>query len=156
MPVPDFLKRLREHVGHDLLPLVGVTAVVLDDDGRVLLHQRSDDRRWATPGGILEPGEQPAPAVVREVWEETGVRVRVERLATVVTQEPHTYPNGDRVQFLDLAFRCRPVGGEPRADGDESLEVAWFAPGEMPVMADRVLERIRWARRAEGEPYFLR
>ena len=71
MPVPDFLKLLREHVGHDLLPLVGVTAVVLDQE-KVLLHRRSDDGRWATPGGILEPGEQPAPAVVREVWEETG------------------------------------------------------------------------------------
>lgn len=156
MPVPDFLKRLREHVGHDLLPLVGVTAVVLDDHGRVLLHRRSDDGRWATPGGILEPGEQPAPAVVRETWEETGVEVRVERLATVITQEPHTYPNGDRVQFLDLAFRCRPIGGAPRADGDESLEVAWFAPAEMPVMAERILERIRWAREPEGEPYFSR
>lgn len=156
MPVPDFLKRLREHVGHDLLPLVGVTAVVLDDHGRVLLHRRSDDGRWATPGGILEPGEQPAPAVVRETLEETGVEVRVERLATVITQEPHTYPNGDRVQFLDLAFRCRPTGGVPRADGDESLEVAWFAPAEMPVMAERILERIRWAREPEGEPYFSR
>ena len=156
MPVPDFLKRLREHVGHGLLPLVGVTAVVLDDDGRVLLHRRSDDGRWATPGGILEPGEQPAPAVVRETWEETGVEVRVERLATVVTQEPHTYPNGDQVQFLDLAFRCRPVGGTLRADGDESLEVAWFAPADMPVMAERILERIHWAREPEGEPYFSR
>ncbi|MFB8764634.1 NUDIX domain-containing protein [Nocardiopsis alba] len=152
--VPDFLLRLREHVGHGLLPLVGVTAVVLDDDGAVLLHRRSDDGRWATPGGILEPGEQPARAVVREVREETGVEVRVERLATVIAQEPYTYPNGDRVQFLDLAFRCRPIGGEPRVDGDESLEVAWFAPEEMPRMAERILERIRHAREPEGAPYF--
>ncbi|WP_431868464.1 NUDIX hydrolase [Nocardiopsis eucommiae] len=156
MPVPDFVTQMREHVGHSLLPLVGVTGVVLDDDGRVLLHQRSDDGRWATPGGILEPGEQPAQAVVREVWEETGVRVEVDRLVSVVAQEPHTYPNGDRVQFLDLAFRCRPVGGEPRIDGDESLDVDWFTESETPPMAERVLERIRWARRDEGEPYYVR
>ncbi len=155
MPVPDFLKRLREHVGHDLLPLVGVTAVVLDQD-RVLLHRRSDDGRWATPGGILEPGEQPARAVVREVWEETGVHIEVERLVTVITQEPHTYPNGDRVQFLDLAFRCRPIGGEARADNDESLEVGWFTEEELPPMADRILERIHKARHLEGTPHYLR
>ncbi|WP_067600174.1 NUDIX hydrolase [Nocardiopsis listeri] len=155
MPVPDFLKRLREHVGHDLLPLVGVTAVVLDQE-KVLLHRRSDDGRWATPGGILEPGEQPAPAVVREVWEETGVHIEVERLVTVITQEPHTYPNGDQVQFLDLAFRCRPIGGEARADNDESLEVGWFAQEELPPMADRILERIHNARHPEGTPYYLR
>ncbi|MBR8744561.1 NUDIX domain-containing protein [Nocardiopsis sp. MG754419] len=154
MPVPEFVTRLRAHVGRELLPLVGVTAVVLDGD-RVLLHRRSDDGRWATPGGILEPGEQPAQAVVREVREETGVLIRVERLATVVTQEPHTYPNGDQVQFLDLAFRCVPVGGRPRADGDESLEVAWFGPEELPPMADRILERIREARNTSGEPYYL-
>lgn len=156
MPVPDFLRKLRQHVGHDLLPLVGVTAVVLDDDGRVLLHRRSDDGRWATPGGILEPGEQPAQAVVREVREETGVKIAVERLVTVIGQEPHTYPNGDQAQFLDLAFRCRPVGGELRIDGDESLDVAWFAPDEMPWMADRILERIRWAREPEGQPHYER
>src|SRR5699024_4291022 len=84
MPVPDFLLALRKHVGHDLLPLVGVTAVVVGDDGAILLHRRSDDGRWCTPGGILEPGEQPANAVVREVREETGVEVVVERLASVV------------------------------------------------------------------------
>lgn len=156
MPVPEFLAKLREHVGHDLLPLVGVTAVVLDGDGRVLLHQRSDDGRWATPGGILEPGEQPAQAVVREVREETGVEIEVERLATVVSQEPYTYPNGDQVQFLDLAFRCRPVGGRIRIDDDESLDVAWFAPDELPRMAERILERIRWAREPEGGPYYER
>ncbi|PWV45742.1 NUDIX domain-containing protein [Nocardiopsis sp. L17-MgMaSL7] len=156
MPVPDFVTQLREHVGHSLLPLVGVTGVVLDDEGRVLLHQRSDDGRWATPGGILEPGEQPAQAVVREVWEETGVRVEVDRLVTVIGQEPHTYPNGDRVQFLDLAFRCRPVGGRPRVDGDESLDVDWFAESEMPPMAERILERVRWARGDDGEPYYER
>ncbi|GAB3712166.1 NUDIX hydrolase [Nocardiopsis oceani] len=154
MPVPDFLKKLRAHVGHDLLPLVGVTAVVLDPEGRVLLHRRSDDGRWATPGGILEPGEQPAQAVVREVWEETGVEVAVERLASVVAEDPYTYPNGDQVQILDLAFRCRPVGGEIRIDGDESLDAGWFGPDGMPEMVERIHERIRHASRPEGEPHY--
>ncbi len=156
MPVPDFLLKLRQHVGHDLLSLVGVSAIVLDDDGRVLLHRRSDDGRWGTPGGILEPGEQPAQAVVREVREETGVEVEVERLTSVVGHDPYAYPNGDQVQILDIAFRCRPVGGELRVDEDESLEVAWFALEDVPRMAERIHERISLAQEPEGPPHFER
>ncbi|MFC4565665.1 NUDIX domain-containing protein [Nocardiopsis mangrovi] len=145
MATPDFVLRLREHVGHGPLWLTGVTAVVIADSGEILLHRRADDGRWATPGGILEPGEQPAEALVREVWEETGVKVVPERVASVFTEEPFTYPNGDQVQFLDIAFRCRPVGGAPRPDAEESLEVRWFPPGELPPMDERVLRRIRLA-----------
>ncbi|GAA3728460.1 8-oxo-dGTP pyrophosphatase MutT (NUDIX family) [Spinactinospora alkalitolerans] len=153
MPTPDFILETRKHIGHALMFLTGVTAVVVDPGGRILLHRRADDGHWATPGGILEPGEQPAAALVREVFEETGVRVVPERVASVVTEPPFTYPNGDRVQFMDIAFRCRPVGGEPRADGDESLDVAWFDPGGLPEMNDRILRRIRHAGE-EGPAHF--
>ncbi|WP_047871784.1 NUDIX domain-containing protein [Nocardiopsis sp. RV163] len=155
MPVPDFLLALRSHVGHGLLPLVGVTAVVVNDEGEVLLHRRADDGRWATPGGILEPEEEPARAVVREVREETGVEVEVERLTSVLAQEPFTYPNGDRVQILDLAFRCRPVGGAPDASGDESLDVRWFPPGALPDMSQRILDRIGHARQDRAGPFYV-
>jgi 8-oxo-dGTP pyrophosphatase MutT (NUDIX family) len=155
MPVPDFILELRRHVGHDLLPLVGVTGVLFDDDGRVLLHQRADDGRWCAPGGILEPGEQPAQTVVREVWEETGVKAEVERLVSVVAAKPFTYPNGDRVQMLDLTFRCRAVGGSPGAVGDESLDAGWFAPDALPEMPERILERVRHARENRIEPYLV-
>lgn len=155
MPVPDFLLALRSHVGHGLLPLVGVTAVVVSEEGDVLLHRRADDGRWCTPGGILEPEEEPARAVVREVREETGLEVEVERLSSVVAQEPHTYPNGDRVQFLDLAFRCRPVGGAPDATGDETLDVGWFAPDALPDMPRRIIERIGYAREDRTGPFYV-
>ncbi|WP_116245710.1 NUDIX domain-containing protein [Nocardiopsis sp. FIRDI 009] len=153
MPVPDFILELRRHVGHGLLPLTGVTAVVLAD-GHVLLHQRSEDGRWCTPGGILEPGEQPAATAVREAWEETGLIVEVERMTSVVAQEPYTYPNGDVVQMLDIAFRCRHVGGAPDASGDESMDVRWFPLDDLPEMPPRILDRIAWAREDRAEPYF--
>jgi 8-oxo-dGTP diphosphatase len=154
MPTPDFVLRMREHVGHDLLWLTGVTAVVIAEDGGILLHRRADDGHWATPGGILEPGEQPAAALVREVHEETGVHVVPERIASVVTEPPFTYPNGDRVQFVDITFRCRPVGGAPRAVADESLEVAWFAPDRLPAMNARVNRRIAHARARDGATWY--
>ncbi|MFE7428910.1 NUDIX domain-containing protein, partial [Streptomyces sp. NPDC057545] len=80
MGTPDFIRRIRATAGHQLLLLPGVTAVVLDDEGRVLLGRRSDTGRWALIGGICEPGEQPAATAEREVYEETAVHCVAERV----------------------------------------------------------------------------
>ncbi|WP_435971423.1 NUDIX hydrolase [Streptomyces sp. Qhu_M48] len=135
MATPDFIRSLRETAGHQLLFLPGVSAVVFDDRGRVLLGRRSDNGRWAVIGGILEPGEQPADGAVREVYEETAVHVEVERIVLVETlRKPVVYPNGDRCQFMDVSFRCRAVGGEARVNDDESTEVGWFDVDDLPEM----------------------
>ena len=122
MPIPDFVLALRSHVGHELLWMPGVSAVVVHEDGRLLLGRRADNGLWAVVSGILEPGEQPALAAVREVLEETGIDAVVEGLAAV-SSNPETvrYENGDRAQYLDLTFLCRAVGtGDPRVADDES------------------------------------
>jgi 8-oxo-dGTP pyrophosphatase MutT (NUDIX family)/GNAT superfamily N-acetyltransferase len=133
MPIPEYVAGLRAAVGADLLFLTGVTAVVLNDDGEVLLGRRSDNGQWALVSGILEPGEQPASALLREVSEETAVEARVEGLSSVWVMPPMAYPNGDRAEYLDLCFRCRHVSGEPRVNDDESLEVGWFHPSALPL-----------------------
>lgn len=155
MATPDFIRELRTSVGHHLLFLPGVSAVVLDDDGRVLLNRRADDGRWAIIGGILEPGEQPAAGVVREVEEETAVRCVAERLLLTQTLTPVTYPNGDRCQYLDLSFRCRAVGGAARVNDDESLEVGWFPLDGLPELSDFSTSRIKQAL-DEGPTWFER
>jgi ADP-ribose pyrophosphatase YjhB (NUDIX family) len=132
MPTPDFVLALRERLGHDLLWMPGVTAVVRDERGRVLLARRSDNGRWGLVSGILEPGEQPADGLLREIEEETGVVARIEALAGVWTQPEVTYPNGDRAQYADLCFLARHVSGEARVNDDESTEVGWFAVDALP------------------------
>ncbi|AJF63826.1 NUDIX hydrolase [Streptomyces vietnamensis] len=135
MGTPDFIRELRETAGHQLLFLPGVSAVVFDDQGRVLLGKRADNGLWAIIGGIVDPGEQPADAVVREVHEETAVRCVPERIVLVETlRKPVVYPNGDICQYMDVAFRCRAVGGEARVNDDESTEVGWFGVNELPEM----------------------
>lgn len=134
MAIPGFIAHLRQRVGHDLLWLPGVTAVIKDGAGAVLLTRRADTGLWALPSGIPEPGEQMAPACAREVLEETGLTITVVRLISVWTQPPITYPNGDICQFVDHAFECRVVSGTAHVADDESLEVAWFPPGDLPEL----------------------
>jgi len=137
MPIPDFVAGLRERVGTDLLWLPGVTVVVRDDAGRLLLGRRADNGLWALISGIVDPGEEPAVAAVREVAEETGVAVVVEALAAVATTDEVVYPNGDRSVYLDLLFTARPVSpeaaGAARVTDDENLAVGWFEPGALPA-----------------------
>jgi 8-oxo-dGTP pyrophosphatase MutT (NUDIX family) len=145
MPTPDFIRTIRATAGHQLLWLPGVSAVVFDDAGRVLLGQRADNGKWTVISGIPDPGEQPATAAVREVYEETGVRCVVERVVLVRSGKEVAYPNGDRCQFMDITFRCRAVGGEARVNDDESLDVGWYEVDALPPMGERQLFRIKQA-----------
>lgn len=140
MGISDYLAGLRSQVGHDLLMLPSASGVVVNEAGELLLERRSDDGRWSVPSGVIDPGEQPADAIVREVLEETGVHVVVERLAGVA-MHPIDYPNGDRCQYLNLWFRCRPVGGSAVVADDESLAAGWYAPDALPPLND--YERLR-------------
>ena len=144
VPIPDFVAALRRRVGHDLLWLPGVTAVIVRED-EVLLVQRSDNGQWAPVTGIVDPGEHPADAAVREALEETGVEVRVEHLAWVNVTGPISYPNGDRAQYLDHTFRCSYLAGEAHVADDESLAVGWFPLDGLPVMSESLAERIATA-----------
>ncbi|MET7455674.1 NUDIX domain-containing protein [Streptomyces sp. NPDC005574] len=145
MATPDFIQTLRAYAGHQLLWLPGVSVVVFDDEGRVLLNRRSDTGKWALIGGIPEPGEQPAACAVREIHEETGVRAVVERVIVVQALKPVTYDNGDMCQYMDISFRCRAVGGETRVNDDESLEVGWFDVDALPDLNDFAHLRIKQA-----------
>ncbi|MEV4438834.1 NUDIX domain-containing protein [Streptomyces sp. NPDC049577] len=153
MPTPDFIRELRATAGHQLLWMPGVSVVVFDDDGRVLLGRRADNGRWSIIGGIPEPGEQPAAAVVREVHEETAVHCVPERVLLVEALERVTYPNGDVCQFMDICFVARAVGGEARVNDDESLEVGWFEVDALPSMESFAVNRIKQAT-AGGPTWF--
>ncbi|WP_406195841.1 NUDIX domain-containing protein [Kitasatospora sp. NBC_01560] len=154
MAIPTFLAELRALVGTRKLWLSAAVAVVLDDQGRVLLAQRADDGRWALPGGILEPGEQPADGAARECLEETGVEVVPELLAAVDVTPDVTYPNGDVTQYLVTVFRCRMVGGEARINDDESLAVGWFALDALPPLVEQERQWLRQGREARGGTLF--
>ena len=114
----------------------GVSAVIVDADGRILLQQRTDNGHWGLPGGAVEFGESIGDALRREVVEETGLTVEVGRLIGVYSHpDLHqivTYPDGNVIHFVSTCFECRPVAGTLTL-GDETSGLAWFTPPDWPA-----------------------
>ena len=134
---PAYIRAIRERFGQGRLLLPGVSAVVVrEEDGirQVLLNRRSDSGAWAVPSGIVEPGEQPAVAALRELSEETAIRARVQRLALLTADPELVYANGDHAQYIAMTFRCEYEEGDAHVADDESLEVRWFALDRLPEL----------------------
>lgn len=113
----------------------GVSAVIFDAEGRVLLQQRTDNQCWGLPGGAIEFGESILEALHREVMEETGLTIEVDRLVGVYSHPGHhqiiTYPDGNVLHFVSTCFACRPTGGTLTL-GDETSGLAWFTAPDWP------------------------
>jgi ADP-ribose pyrophosphatase YjhB (NUDIX family) len=103
--------------------------VVGNDDGQILLLQRSDSGIWLYPTGWADVGYSPSEVAVKEVHEETGIEVRVERLIGVFDGLRLGFT---RMPLYSLVFLCRAVGGELRGHPLETLDVGWFDPDSLP------------------------
>ena len=122
----------------------------------LLLVQRSDNDEWSPVTGIVDPGEEPAVCAVREALEETGVEIRVDRLAMTSVGDEIVYPNGDRARYLDLTFACTWVSGEAYVADDESIDVRWWPVADLPPMGPWMTERIEAALSDEVAARFRR
>jgi ADP-ribose pyrophosphatase YjhB (NUDIX family) len=133
VPIPRFLSELRSKIGTSLLVLPAVAGAVFDDAGRILLIRNADDRKWGVPGGIVEPDEHPARRVIEKLREETGLVVEPRELIAVCGGPTFRvrYPNGDQVSFVVSIYECAVISGTPVPDGEESLEVGWFARAKL-------------------------
>ncbi|WP_042420488.1 NUDIX domain-containing protein [Streptacidiphilus anmyonensis] len=134
-----------------------VVAVVRNAEGQLLLIHRTDNDRWALPGGGHDIGERIAETVVREVEEETGILVAVESVVGLYTDPEHVmaYDDGEVRQQFSICFRARPVGGRVRTSS-ESKEVRWVAPADLDALDIHPSMRLRIAHGlSEGltEPY---
>lgn len=113
-------------------PVLGVGGLILDN-GRVLLVERGKEPLagyWSLPGGVVEAGERLEDALVREVFEETGLHVTADSIATVFER---IMPDGSgtcEYHYVLVDFYCTILGGDPRA-GDDSARVDWFPIGSL-------------------------
>lgn len=127
-------------------PLVGVGAVIIQDDRVVVVKRASEPLkgRWSIPGGMLELGEKLREATAREALEETGLIVEAGDVLDVF-DAIYVDPTGlTQYHYVLIDFLCRPVGGELRAGSDVS-EARWVAESELEVlgMTENTLKVIR-------------
>lgn len=131
-------------------------AFVTDDQGRVLLIQRSDNGDWALPGGGHDLGERIADTAIRETQEETGLNIEITGVIGLYTDPGHLieYSDGEVRQQFSIAFRAKPIGGRLRTSS-ESTQVAWVGSdelGDLPINPSMRL-RIEHGLANRSEPY---
>ncbi|WP_194835945.1 NUDIX hydrolase [Nocardia sp. XZ_19_369] len=117
---------------------VSVSGIVVDTDDRVLVIRRADNGHWEAPGGVLELDESFEDGVRREVAEETGLDVSVDRLTGV-------YKNLEG-GIVALVFRCTARAGKPHPTA-EAVDVQWMSATDVrdamvPAFAIRVLDAL--------------
>jgi ADP-ribose pyrophosphatase YjhB (NUDIX family) len=116
--------------------VVGSSAVVMDSENRILLQRRSDSGNWALPGGTMDIGETFAQSAIREVKEETGFDVRIERIVGIYSDPGHVfaYEDGEVRQEFSICLACTIISGELKVSS-ESTDVRFFSFDELPSQA---------------------
>ncbi|ANC19761.1 NUDIX hydrolase [Bacillus cereus] len=136
MSMSLYYKKIREQLGHELILIPGVAAVIKNGQGDILF-QYPGGEYWSLPAGAIEPGETPEEAVVREVWEETGLKVQVKKQKGVFGGEEfrYTYANGDQVEYIVVVVECEITSGKLKSIDGESLKLQYFSFSEKPTLA---------------------
>ena len=111
---------------------VGCSAAIINEEGKVLLTRRIDNGQWCLPSGGMEAGESPSETAVREVFEETGVHVRVTRLVGVYSDPNQLviYVDGNKVQIVAIHFEAEVAGGTLGLS-NETSDFGYFSLEEM-------------------------
>jgi 8-oxo-dGTP diphosphatase len=145
---------LRSRIG--LLPLVlpGATALIRDAAGRILLVRRMDTGLWMPPGGLLELGESLAGTAVREVEEETGMRIQPLRIRGIFGGHRVVFPQGDTLYPISTWFECAIRDGIPRPDSLEVDRAEFFDPAKLPEMVSGVRQRWEALAASPGDVVF--
>jgi 8-oxo-dGTP pyrophosphatase MutT (NUDIX family) len=140
----SYLGRVRASIGDtDTIFFVGARTVVFDEQGRLLLIQRSDNHRWAIPAGAMELGESMEECAVRELWEETGLRAT--SLTPYAFYTAYTYTNeyAHTYQQVLMTFVVHSWEGELLRETEESVDAGFFPldalPGQKSFVIDETL-----------------
>ncbi|OGD70308.1 hypothetical protein A3I18_01365 [Candidatus Campbellbacteria bacterium RIFCSPLOWO2_02_FULL_35_11] len=114
---------------------IGIFGIIFDEQNRILLCHRNDYDLWNLPGGTLESGEAPWDRVKREVKEETGLEVKIEKLQGI-------YSKQDKNEIV-FSFICNVIGGEITLN-DETNQIEYFEINEIPKnTSPKQIERIK-------------
>ncbi len=123
----DYIKTLRQKVGHEPIILNFAGGILANDQNEILLQKRSDFNAWGLPGGALEFGESAQETCFREFLEETGLKVKVKSLLGVSTNFIQHYPNQDVAQAVTIEFIVELVEKTSKEVSSETLDLKYFS-----------------------------
>ncbi|MCP3032481.1 NUDIX hydrolase [Halobacillus sp. A1] len=129
----DYVRDLRELVGHRPLILTGSVVLILNENEELLLQHRTDGG-WGLPGGLMELGESMEDTARREVKEETGLVIGGLKLIDVFSG-PEFYfkvSNGDELYSVTAVYVTNEVKGNLEVDENESLDIQYFNLNDLP------------------------
>ncbi len=128
----DYIHDLRKRIGSRKIILNCAGALILRDE-KILFQRRTDNGKWGLIGGLLEMNETYEEAALREIREETGLKVRLESFLGIYHNHNMVWSNGDAAHVISAYFTAGIVSGEPRID-EESYELRFFGKDEIPEL----------------------
>lgn len=135
----EYYKNLRDKLGNQLIFIPAVAGIIRNIEGNILFGRKHGELNWGLVAGAIEIGETPAQAMIREVFEETGLTIEPGRIIGVYGGEEHrlTYTNGDQVEYVTIVFECRIIAGELTPDNEEIKELKYFSEDQIPPIINK-------------------
>jgi ADP-ribose pyrophosphatase YjhB (NUDIX family) len=131
----NYVKYIRDRVGHDAINLTGVNVLIINADNQVLLQRRGTfPYKWGLVGGITELGESLEGTAIREAKEETGLDIKdLNYLGTTSGEKCYIeFPNGDKAYFISVGYYTKSFSGKLKIDDFETKELKFFGYEELP------------------------
>ena len=132
--VMGYISTLRKYVGHEPILTAGVGLFVFNDEDKVLMQLRTDFNSWGFPGGAMELGESFEEVAIRELEEETNLKVDELKLIRVLSGKDtyREYPNGDKLYDITAIFVIKKYHNDLKINDDESKKLEWFKIDNLP------------------------
>ena len=130
-----YIAEMRKIVGHKTLIQCAASIICVDDQGRILLGKRSDNKMWGYSGGAVEIDEYVDACAKRELYEEMGLTAEALEFFYVNSgpEAHYIYPNGDEVSNFEIIYVCRKWHGEPKPQDGEMEELRFFSCDEIDL-----------------------
>ncbi|WP_304229742.1 NUDIX hydrolase [Lactobacillus kitasatonis] len=147
----DYIKNLRQRVGHEPLILNFAGGILVNEKNEILLQKRSDFNSWGLPGDAMEFGESAEEACAHEFLEETGLKVKVKSLLGVSTNFIQHYPNRDVAQAVVIEFIVELVEKTDEQGSSETLDLGYFSRDKLLSIFNK--QRLNFIRQYYNRDY---
>ncbi len=130
----SYIEYIRNMVGDNKIILNSTAVIISDKQNRILLQRRTDNGLWGLPGGLLEMDETISEGAIREVFEETNLKIEITKFIGVFVNRNMVWHNKDKATVYAFGFVGKVISGKLKINDEESLELKYFNKNEIPLV----------------------